>query len=337
VTQPCRLRPNDLQVRGGRERLFSSMMPQDFHVGKEGGVRIWYEKEFTMRSFWMRALERFFLLVVVCLLAILVSSGPAGSAQPPEVVIVAEEYAFSGPERIDGGWKTIRFKNQGHEIHHVQFLKLPGDKTGKDFSEALASDSTRLPSWVVRYGGVNSIMPGEEATVVINLDPGKYVLICGIPDKRGLPHVIRGMSKSIQVTSPDHEPDDAPAPDVTVVMKEFSYAFDRSLTAGKQMVRLRNDGTQAHELLLLKLAPGASVRDFWELYEPGALGNPAGRTIGGLTGLSPGREAFLPLHVEPGRYGILCFLADPRRRTPHFMAGMWMDIDVPSAAAPATP
>jgi hypothetical protein len=313
------------------------MMSQDFHVGKEGDVRIWYQKEFVMRPCRMKSLERSSLLFVVCLLAMLVSSGPAGSAQPPEVVIVAEEYAFSGPERIDGGWKTIRFTNQGHEIHHVQFLKLPAEKTSKEFNEALASDSTRLPSWVVRYGGVNSVMPGEEANVIINLDPGEYVLICGIPDKRGLPHVIRGMSKSLQVTSPNDEPADGPAADVKVSMKEFNYSFDGPLTAGERMILVRNDGTQAHELLLLKLAPGASVRDFWELYEPGILGNPAGRTIGGLTGLSPGREAFLPLHVEPGRYGILCFLADPRRRTPHFMAGMWMDIDVPSAAAPATP
>jgi hypothetical protein len=290
-----------------------------------------------MRPCRLISRDRSFLPGTVCLLATLLSSGLAGGVQSPELLIVAEEYTFSGPERIDGGWKTILLKNQGREIHHVQFLKLPAEKTSKDFNEALASDSTRLPSWVVRYGGVNSVMPGEEATVIINLDPGEYVLICGIPDKRGLPHVIRGMSKSLQVTSPNHEPADVPASDVTVVMKEFSYAFDRPLTAGKRMVRLRNDGTQAHELLLLKLAPGASVQDFLRLYEPGILGNPAGRTIGGLTGLSPGREAFLPLHIEPGRYGILCFLADPRRRTPHFMAGMWMDIDVSSAAAPTTP
>ena len=317
--------------------FFSRMMSDDFDVGKEGDVRIWYPKEFAMRPWWMRSLERSFLFFVVCLLAMLISSNPSGSAQPPEVVIVSEEYAFSGPKRIDGGWKTIRFKNQGREIHHVQFLRLPAEKTIKDFNEALASDSTRLPSWVVRFGGVNSVMPGEEATVIINLDPGEYVLICGIPDRRGLPHVIRGMSKSLQVTSSNHEPEDAPIADVTVVMKDFSYAFDRPLTAGKRMVRVRNDGSQAHEMLLLKIAPGASVQDFLRLYEPGNLGNPAGRTIGGLTGLSPGREAFLPLHVEPGRYGILCFLADPRRRTPHFMAGMWMDIDVPSVATPATP
>jgi len=288
-----------------------------------------------MRPYRLMSRDRSFLPGTVCLLATLLSSGLAGGVQPPEVLIVAEEYTFSGPERIDRGWKTVRLKNQGREIHHVQFLKLPTDKTSKDFNEALASDSTRLPSWVVRYGGVNSVMPGEDATVIINLDPGEYVLICGIPDKRGLPHVIRGMTKSTQVTTLDHSPAGAPSQDVTVTMKEFSYAFDRPLTAGDRMVRVRNDGTQAHELLLLKLAPGASVQNFLERYEPGILGNPAGRTIGGLTGLSPGREAFLPLHVEPGRYGILCFLADPRRRTPHFMAGMWMDIDVPSAAAPA--
>ena len=285
----------------------------------------------------LKSPELSFLLLTYCLLATPLSSGSVGAAQPPEVVIVAEEYAFSGPDRIAGGWKTIRLKNQGREIHHVQFLKLPEKKTGEDFNEALAADSTRLPSWVIRYGGVNSVIPEAEATVIIELDPGDYVLICGIPDRRGLPHVVHGMTKSLQVTAPNQSPASAPAADVTISMKEFSYAFDRPLTVGERMVRVRNDGTQAHELLLLTLAPGASVQDFLERYQPGILGNPAGRTIGGLTGLSPGREAFLPLLVEPGRYGILCFLADPRRRTPHFMAGMWMDIDIPAVAPPATP
>lgn len=287
-----------------------------------------------MRLGRLRSSELSVVAVIASLLAVMVSSEPVGSAPPSEVVIVAKEYAFGAPDRIAGGWKTIRLKNQGHEVHHVQFLKLPAEKTGKDFKDALAADSTRLPSWVVRYGGVNSVMPEEEATVIIDLDPGDYVLICGIPDKRGLPHVIHGMTKSLQVTDQDQSPNSAPAADVTVSMKEFSYSFDRPVTAGERMVLVRNDGRQAHELVLLKLAPGASVRDFLNLYEPGNPDNPAGRTIGGMTGLAPGRGGFLPLRFEPGHYGILCFLADPRLRTPHFMDGMWMDIDVlPSAPA----
>ena len=93
--------------------------------------------------------------------------------------------------------------NRGRDTHHVQFLKLSAGKTANDFNDALAADSTQLPSWVVRYGGVNSVMPGEEATVMLELDPGEYVLICGIPDQQGRPHVVRGMAKALTVTERD--------------------------------------------------------------------------------------------------------------------------------------
>lgn len=253
-----------------------------------------------------------------------------------DVLIVAEDYRFSGPDRIADGWHIIQLKNRGRDTHHVQFLKLSAGKTANDFNDALAADSTQLPSWVVRYGGVNSVMPGEEATVMLELDPGEYVLICGIPDQQGRPHVVRGMAKALTVAERDGA-GERPAATRLLSMKEFSYTLDQSLTAGPHMILVRNEGKQAHEVLLLALEPGASVLDFLEFYRPGIPRNPAGRTIGGVTGLAPGRQAFLPLQAEPGRYGILCFLADPFRRRPHFMDGMWMDIDVPPATSPTMP
>lgn len=277
------------------------------------------------------------LLATVISCSVLVWPSASGFGQEhPEVLIVAEDYRFSGPDRIASGWHTIRLQNQGHDSHHVQFLKLSAGKTAKEFKEALAADSTQLPSWVIRYGGVNSVMPGHEASVVIDLDPGEYVLICGIPDKRGRPHVIHGMSKALMVMEQEDKSRTAPSPTLTLFMKEFSYSLDKPMTPGEQQILVRNDGREAHEVLLLALEPGASVVDFLEFYRPGIPDNPAGRTIGGVTGLAPGREAILPLKAEPGRYGILCFLADPIRRRPHFMEGMWMDIDVPAGASPST-
>lgn len=264
-------------------------------------------------------------------------SGTAFGMQSDEVLILAEEYQFSGPERITGGWRIIRLQNRGRDTHHVQFLKLSAGKTAKDFNEALAADSTQLPPWVIRHGGVNSVMPGHEASAMIELDAGEYVLICGIPDKQGRPHVIHGMSKALKVTEREDAARAGPVPTVTLFMNEFTYSFDRPMAAGEQQILVRNDGREAHEVLLLALKPGASVVDFLEFYRPGTPDNSAGRTIGGVTGLAPGREAILPLKVGPGRYGILCFLADPIRRRPHFMEGMWMDIDVPAGTSPATP
>ena len=56
---------------------------------------------------------------------------------------------------------------------------------------------------------------------------------------------------------------------------------------------------------------------------------------GGATGIDPGRQASMHLDLEPGRYGLLCFLADPVTGAPHFSRGMWMDIEVKMVLTPA--
>ena len=70
----------------------------------------------------------------------------------------------------------------GPDFHQILFLKLPPGKTSADFQEALRANRWKqIPPWVQRHGGVNTVASGEEAMVVINLVPGEYVLICGIP------------------------------------------------------------------------------------------------------------------------------------------------------------
>ena len=97
------------------------------------------------------------------------------------------------------------------------------------------------------------------------------------------------------------------------------------------MFRFHNDGKQAHEVVLLKLNPGASTQRFLDLYRPGSLPNPAGKPIGGVVGLDPGLDSYMHVDLKPGRYGLLCFLRDPTTRAPHFVLGMWMDFDVEAA------
>jgi uncharacterized cupredoxin-like copper-binding protein len=248
---------------------------------------------------------------------------------------VAEDYAFTGPEQLESGWQRVRLINRGRDVHQVQFLALPQEKTLADVERALAARSPSLPNWLRRHGGVNSVAPGDEASVGIQLDPGDYVLLCGIPDAAGRPHAMRGMVRALRVVeaAPSGEP--APRADVTLRLNDFAFALSGSLYAGTRTVHLVNDGRQAHEVVLIRLAEGASAKEFIARYRPGGLPNSAGREAGGLTGLDPGREGYVHLKLEPGRYGLLWFLADPVTGAPHFSRGMWMDIEVKPALPPA--
>lgn len=244
-----------------------------------------------------------------------------------DVTFTAQEFVFTGPDRIDQGWRSVRLANQGRDIHQVLFLRLPANKTAEDFRSAIEADWSQLPSWVQRAGGVNSVAPGQEALVIVHLEPGDYVVICGIPDVRGRPHVLHGMMRSLRVApsvKPATQPPDA---DATITAQEFSFSSNTSLRVGTQTVRMRNVGRQAHEIVFVQLAPGATTQDFLDAFVPGNPDNQAGRHIGGLTGLAPGQDGFFSVNLQPGRYGLICFLSDPVTRTPHFAYGMLLDMD----------
>lgn len=251
---------------------------------------------------------------------------------------VAEDYAFTGPEQLESGWQRVRLINRGRDVHQVQFLALPPEKTLADVERALAARSPSLPNWLRRHGGVNSVAPGDEASVGIQLDPGDYVLLCGIPDVAGRPHAMRGMLRVLRVVEAAPQGEFLLRPDATLRLNDFAFVLSGPLQAGSRTVHLVNDGRQAHELVLIRLTGGASAQEFIARYRPGGLPNSAGREAGGVTGLDPGRQASAHLKLVPGRYGLLCFLADPVTGSPHFSRGMWMDIEVkpelPSAEGP---
>ncbi len=270
-----------------------------------------------------------------CLWVVIIMGVPSvllaqdGITQPP-IIFSAEDFSFSGPTEISGGWQTIKLVNKGRDAHQVQFLKLPPGKSAVDFRQAMSRNNWRkLPDWVQRHGGVNAVPPGQEAMVIINLVPGEYVLICGIPDIRGRPHVVEGMISSLLV-KPPAAPTPTPSADIVIVGNEFFYQVKGSLKPGARILHFRNDGEQPHEVVLIRLRPGASTQHFLRAYRPGGAPNPAGETVGGVVGLDPGLESYILLDVTAGGYGLFCFLGDPVTGAPHFSRGMWMDVEVRS-------
>jgi hypothetical protein len=82
-----------------------------------------------------------------------------------------------------------------------------------------------------------------------------------------------------------------------------------------------------HEVLLVKLVPGASIQDFAKFAEHPA-GPPPGQPIGGITGLETGKSASFTVKFEPGRYGLICFFPEPQTGAPHFTRGMMTEFSV---------
>jgi hypothetical protein len=244
------------------------------------------------------------------------------------VVFVAHDYGFSGPDRIPAGLTTVRIVNQGQDPHHIQFLKLLQGKTAADFRAAIGADPSRLPGWVQYAGGPNAHRAGSQASAMVNLTEGDYVLICWIPNKQGVPHVALGMQKALSVRGGKPVKVSRPTPSVVIKQVDYQFVLSERAQSGLQTIEVVNQGAQPHEVVVVKLFQSATVNDVIASFEPGASGPPPGEFVNGITAIEKGERMYFTGEFEPGRYGLICFAPDAVTGRPHFLHGMMTEFTV---------
>jgi len=260
---------------------------------------------------------------------------PAGSNV---VDVVARDYAFDVPTRIPAGLTTFRLRNEGPDLHHIYLVKLAPGKTMADVFTYMQqpSDAPSFPSWATPVGGPNTPRPGGgESNATLDLEAGEYAMLCVIPAKDGMPHVMKGMAKAITVTpaarptrpASGHPDTPAPKADVTMTLRDYDFALDRPLRAGKQLVAVRNGAAQPHEVFIARLAPGKTVQDLLKWIEK-PDGPPPGEPMGGTTDIGTGGTNYIGLDLAQGEYGLICFSFDRKDGRPHFMHGMIKQLTV---------
>lgn len=281
------------------------------------------------------------MLVALCLTGVAATTGAAqvpdvrGAASPSRftaprganvVHIVANEYAFAMPDSIPAGLTTFRLRDEGKEPHHLMLFRLDAGKTPADAMRALTVDAA-LPSWMHATGGPNTPAPGGgESNATVLLGPGQYVAFCMVPSPDGQPHFRKGMVKAI-VVRPSPRAASLPEGDITVTLRDYRFDLSGPLTHGRHLVRVTNMGQQPHELILSRLAPGKTTRDFVQWIEAPA-GPPPVEPVGGTTDIPPGGTILIAVDLVRGRYSLLCRVRDTGDGKPHDAHGMLKDLVV---------
>jgi len=255
------------------------------------------------------------------------SAAAASAVKINIVTFIAENYDFKGPDRIPAGITTVRIVNQGDEPHHIQLVKLAKGKTAEDFRKALKETAVGMPIWAKNAGGPNGTSPGGQADATVTLEPGNYLLICVLPNQGGVPHAALGMIKPLTVAADSSPRPPEPKSDFTLTESDFAFESSKPVAAGKQTVRVVNNGSQPHEVVVVRLAPGASIKEFIAALVPDASGPPPGKLVGGITGIEKGSHGFFDANFTPGHYGLICFFPDAKGRA-HFAQGMALEFDV---------
>jgi hypothetical protein len=258
----------------------------------------------------------------------------------PEVAITAADFSFQMPTSVRGGLTTLTMKNDGHVDHHAMFMRL---NEGADMAELEATltqpDPTSIFALSQSIGGP-VVSPGSEASVIVDLTPGQYMVICMVPEADGTPHYMLGMYAPLDVTAPasDAEP---PTAEMTVEMVDFAYEMPAmDVASGPQIWEAPNVGEQIHEMIILQLEPGVTFDQVTAMLSPATPvarveASPAAiemappfKAIGGVAPMNPEYTNWAVLDLAPGEYVAICFVPDPATGAPHFALGMIMPFTV---------
>ena len=241
--------------------------------------------------------------------------------------VIAKDFAFVAPDSITAGWTTFRMKNNGTLLHHVAIARIDSGKTMADVEAALKNPGPP-PAWLVGVGGPNASDPGAESNATLNLQPGQYVMLCFVDIPEHVPHFAKGMVHPFIVTAANGSTGTEPTADATITVADYSFAVDGKLSAGKHTIRVLDKGPQEHEVVIMRLAPGKTMKDFgaWAVKMEGP---PPGSALGGVVGVSTAAGPnYFDVELTPGDYALLCFIPDAKDGKPHIEHGMVKEFKV---------
>jgi uncharacterized cupredoxin-like copper-binding protein len=127
--------------------------------------------------------------------------GELPNAQPEpasDATVRMADFSFTMPPVVKAGEQTWKIVNEGRQLHEISLHKLAEGKTPEDVV-AFYSAPQSIPPFVY-VGGFQGIDPGGAGWLHLNLEPGRYVALCPIPDLAGgTPHHMLGMVHSFTV------------------------------------------------------------------------------------------------------------------------------------------
>lgn len=275
------------------------------------------------------------ILGSIILLAGIAGCSTTEVAEPGVVLVRAEDYGFKAPATFPSGWVNLRFENQGEEEHFLLIWRLPEDRTFDEYAAEVAEPFqehyTRyrngeidqatffeqliaaIPGWfyeAVPMGGPGLTAPGHTSEAIVYLEPGgNYVLECYVrsmvDDHRF--HGSEGMLRPL-IVSDEASGLQPPQADAEITISNSGLVVTGDLSAGSRVVRVSveevPEGFIRHNVHLARLQEGqtAAQEAAW-LNWVDALVPPAPvEFLGGAGQTVAGRETYLKVDLEPGRY-----------------------------------
>ena len=131
-------------------------------------------------------------------LTVIANTAAAATLPAADVVMTLNDYSFETNGAITAGTRTIRVENVAAQAHEVLVVKLDEGRSAMDFVKFVTKPEGTPPGRVI--GGTTGIASGTMNQITLTFEPGRYALLCFLPDaKDGKEHIAHGMVKEIVV------------------------------------------------------------------------------------------------------------------------------------------
>ena len=246
---------------------------------------------------------------------------------PPNIVtITADSLHFDAPDTVPAGLTTLHLVTRGTALHQVALARIGAGHSYAQFLDAMRAPPPP-PDWIAMAGGVNPPRAGGTADVTIELEPGRYAMLCLVPGSDGVPHVVKGMHREMIVVRSGSPAAAEPAATDTLTLSDNAFTTSAPITAGRHTFRVVNGGSHPHEVTFVRLDTGKQSDDMlrW-LGHP--VGAPPGEMLGGVFGIRTDQHAFVTVDFARGEYLLFCSLLSDADGKPYFTHGMVRQVTV---------
>jgi hypothetical protein len=243
------------------------------------------------------------------------------------------DYGYIMPSTLDvwAGLVDIAIVDNGTQPHQTQIARLkPGITVQQVIDEFITKRNQAAAfSLLTLMGGPDIITPGYGQETILNLSAGQYVLLCLVVGPDGIPHVNKGMIHFFTVKpAATHRPEQPPQADGSIIMRDGEYVLPGVIAQARALtLYVTNQGSQAHEFNIVKLALGKGIRDIVSFFQSPS-GPPPFEEEGGMAALAAGGSGWIKTQLEPGTYAAFSFIPDQRTGKPQLNQGMIIQFTV---------
>jgi len=111
-----------------------------------------------------------------------------------------------------------------------------------------------------------------------------------------------------------------PKPSITIVLTDHHFRLTAPVESGPLIWHLRNEGTEPHQAVVVRLPPRVSEFAERAWIDHGSKGPEPGERVGGVESIAPGKEASFETNLTPGTYLLICTMQEEEGR--HYDLGM---------------